>query len=340
MAEEKLICGCGGEISIYDIGIENNKSYFGNCSNHHCPLNDAPKRYSSNDKAVAAFKRATRYDQQGIKTNKKDEAVELLKPYLEHKKGCPKYLGLSSSACNCGLDALLSAKPCGMCGGSEKQEVTIQECQQVISYFGHIYEGKTKDGYAVCEFCGAVENTDESAKTCPRLLPIPACQPKQEGEFVKKYHAYGVNIYVYDSVKAAQQANPYRQMTEQEAKELCDKFDIIDRLEAENQELKKDKSHLEDIESDLNFGKNTIGFMQTGIDNWKAEADALRQRAEKMGEAIRNLIAKYHRPNQHDHDYFHSDCTLCRIEKENYEKIIQTTGLGSDLFAEVMKEKK
>jgi chromosome segregation ATPase len=44
------------------------------------------------------------------------------------------------------------------------------------------------------------------------------------------------------------------------------------------EELYKDKSHLEEIESDLN---NTIGFMQTGIDNWKKNYDDLQTSCEK-----------------------------------------------------------
>ena len=43
--------------------------------------------------------------------------------------------------------------------------------KQTISYFGHIYEGDTKDGYAVCSHCGAVENSNKAARTCSRLLP-------------------------------------------------------------------------------------------------------------------------------------------------------------------------
>jgi len=41
--------------------------------------------------------------------------------------------------------------------------------KQIISYFGHIYEGQRKDGYAVCSHCGAIENSDEAAILCSRL---------------------------------------------------------------------------------------------------------------------------------------------------------------------------
>ena len=33
--------------------------------------------------------------------------------------------------------------------------------------FGHRYEGKSRDGYAVCSGCGCRENTDEAATICP-----------------------------------------------------------------------------------------------------------------------------------------------------------------------------
>jgi len=53
------------------------------------------------------------------------------------------------------------------------------------------------------------------------------------------------------------------------------------RLDAQKQEiaeLEKDKAHLEDIESDLN---NTIGFLQTGVDNWKKTADGKDSKGDK-----------------------------------------------------------
>ena len=43
-------------------------------------------------------------------------------------------------------------------------------CKQTISYFGHIYSGKTQNGYAVCDACGAIENSDKAAKLCSRFL--------------------------------------------------------------------------------------------------------------------------------------------------------------------------
>ena len=54
-------------------------------------------------------------------------------------------------------------------------------------------------------------------------------------------------------------------------------------LQKEVEELKKDKSHLEDIESDLN---NTIGFLQTGVDMWKEKVERLKKALKKYGRHI------------------------------------------------------
>jgi hypothetical protein len=63
MAKAKeLKCGCGGKIIIKTDYIE----FYGACSNNHCPLYESDVGYSSEAEAIAAFKKATRYDLEEI----------------------------------------------------------------------------------------------------------------------------------------------------------------------------------------------------------------------------------------------------------------------------------
>jgi chromosome segregation ATPase len=55
------------------------------------------------------------------------------------------------------------------------------------------------------------------------------------------------------------------------------------QYKAENEKLKKDKDFLEEVETDLS---NTIGFMERGIDIWKAEAEQLQAENEKLRKRI------------------------------------------------------
>ena len=38
-------------------------------------------------------------------------------------------------------------------------------------------------------------------------------------------------------------------------------------------------------------------------------------------EGLRAIISELHPPHRHDHDYYHSDCGLCQMEKAKQESL-------------------
>lgn len=43
-------------------------------------------------------------------------------------------------------------------------------------------------------------------------------------------------------------------------------------------------------------------------------------------ERLKSIILRYHPKHRHDHDYFHDDCALCRVEKIDWEEISGKAG--------------
>lgn len=222
-----------------------------------------------------------------------------------------------------------TSKVIGTCG----HELSEEWC---LSSRGNInIKDRTREGekcvslLVVCENCLKIHEPD-ILKTKAEVDEWLACQ-KSQGELVEKNRArIARDMIMVNSGDCHRIA--YRVIAEEALKHLgqaCDRIEQLEAycgiptykadgvygvgqelgkrakqikdLEAANADLKKDKANLEEIESDLN---NTIGFLQTGIDNWKKTADDLRQKLdqiydgtyekeiEKMNEAIRFLLKR------------------------------------------------
>ena len=118
-------------------------------------------------------------------------------------------------------------------------------------------------------------------------LLVPDCQ-SEEGEFTKRLQDKIQELIISKPTEGDDVKVCSGLLTELEKGVLL-ACDFIDRLQAENKELKKDNDNLSEIESDLN---NTVGFLQTGVDSWKKTADAANEKIEKRDKAIKYLREK------------------------------------------------
>ena len=64
-----------------------------------------------------------------------------------------------------------------------------------------------------------------------------------------------------------------------------------------------------------------VCFPELGTDI--KELDAKFKKLVIENKRLRGFIEKHHPPNRHDHSYFHDDCGLCQMEKNEYEEVQQ-----------------